>query len=469
MYQHKSGHRKRQEKAAKDKDAAKGQTLLSQHFVSRGSHDADPGGTPSGESDSGNIVAVAMESEGVEAPNSSDQEMPLVPEVPIAATGGPPSTSSDQGPREATTTDGSSLPYSDSPKEGQTVGKRADYDLGELLAISPSPTEIREAVVRGPAKHPSAFPKDSNGRNFPVSLLHVDLPNGEKVPRDWLVWSRSKQGLHCFCCRLFYFGPANTKPLLAEPCGVSNKDWKKLYDRVNDHHKSPIHRDCYVKWRALQTRLNQEAAIDETLNKAIETERQTWRKILHRILDVTLFLAERGLAFRGSTEEIGDPRNGNFLGILELLARYDDVLRIHLDKVKRGREEGKPERVTYLSWKIQNEFIECCGARVRNEILEEIRKSKYYSIIVDSTTDVSHIEQHVFVIRLLKEVNGVFKIEERFLEFVDGCDKTGEEMDELIVKRLEHHKIPEPNCRGQGYDNARNVTGEKKGTGTRFL
>jgi len=75
----------------------------------------------------------------------------------------------------------------------------------------------------------------------------------------------------------------------------------------------------------------------------------------------------------------------------------------------------------------------------------------------------------VFVIRLLKEVNGVFKIGERFLEFVDGCDKTGEEMDELIVKRLEHHKIPEPDCRGQGYDNARNVTGEKKGTGTRFL
>ena len=37
--------------------------------------------------------------------------------------------------------------------------------------------------------------------------------------------------------------------------------------------------------------------------------------LLKRLLDVILFLAERGLAFRGVTYLIGDSNNGNFLGL----------------------------------------------------------------------------------------------------------------------------------------------------------
>eukprot|EP00795_Rhopilema_esculentum_P000983 gene983-10755_t len=49
-------------------------------------------------------------------------------------------------------------------------------------------------------------------------------------------------------------------------------------------------------------------------------------------LDVVMFLGERGLAFRGDSEKIGDTHNGNFLGILELLARYDPFLQEHIGK-----------------------------------------------------------------------------------------------------------------------------------------
>ena len=40
-----------------------------------------------------------------------------------------------------------------------------------------------------------------------------------------------------------------------------------------------------------------------------------WKQILHRILDVALFLGERGLAFRGKSQLVDDPTNGNFLGV----------------------------------------------------------------------------------------------------------------------------------------------------------
>ena len=52
-----------------------------------------------------------------------------------------------------------------------------------------------------------------------------------------------------------------------------------------------------------------------------------------RILQVVLFLGERGLAFRGDSQRTGDPNNGNFLGILELIGQYDKILGGHLSKV----------------------------------------------------------------------------------------------------------------------------------------
>ena len=55
------------------------------------------------------------------------------------------------------------------------------------------------------------------------------------------------------------------------------------------------------------------------LQKQIEAETAKWREILRCILDVTLFLAERNLPFRGCSSEIGEPDNGLFLGNLELL------------------------------------------------------------------------------------------------------------------------------------------------------
>ena len=63
---------------------------------------------------------------------------------------------------------------------------------------------------------------------------------------------------------------------------------------------------------------------------------------------MTLFLAERGLPFRGNNEWIGDPHNGLFLGICELLARYDKVLELHIASVNEAQNSSRRMQVTYL-------------------------------------------------------------------------------------------------------------------------
>ena len=74
---------------------------------------------------------------------------------------------------------------------------------------------------------------------------------------------------------------------------------------------------------------------------------------------------------------------GNFLELVDLLAKYDPVLREHVVKIKMGNKYG----ISYLSPKIQNEFIELLGDAVKKIIMDQIKQAKYFCIIFDSTPD----------------------------------------------------------------------------------
>ena len=70
---------------------------------------------------------------------------------------------------------------------------------------------------------------------------------------------------------------------------------------------------------------------------------------------------------------------------------------------------------------------------MKSKILDEIKESKYFSIIIDSTPDSSHKEQTAFIFRYLWEITKgtdsatyrIFDIEERFVAFVDFVSKRG--------------------------------------------
>ena len=55
-----------------------------------------------------------------------------------------------------------------------------------------------------------------------------------------------------------------------------------------------------------------------------------WRVVLERVVEVIKFLAERGLPFRGQDEIIGSKSNGNYLGVLELISKFDPFLAAHM-------------------------------------------------------------------------------------------------------------------------------------------
>ena len=341
---------------------------------------------------------------------------------------------------------------------------RFSFDVGTLTG-SPTPNELEEIVRAGHIPHPSQFPCDAVGNKFPTSVLKVRKQNGETSSRSWIVFSPTKEAIYCFPCRLFsHTIDQPTQSSLASPGGwTAERKWKKLWERVPEHEKSDSHKKCYFSWLELQRRLENDAGIDVIIEGNILSEAEKWKKLLTRIIDVVIFLGGRGLAFRGSSLRIGDVHNGNFLGLLELLAHYDPLLDEHVTKVKVAQQKGERLQAHYLSPESQNEFISFCAANVRRYVLNEREHAKYYSIMADATPDASHIEQTTFILRYLTRENESYVVQERFLAFVDCCHKTGIAIANLILETLKGYGIPIADCRGQGYDNAANMSGKYNG------
>ena len=121
--------------------------------------------------------------------------------------------------------------------------------------------------------------------------------------------------------------------------------------------------------------------MDDSFLVQIDKEKVYCRAVLKRVVAVVKFLCERDSPLRGGNKVFGFPQNGNFLGLLELLAQFDDFLADH---IRRFGNSGRSVPY-FLSSTICNEFVRLMEKEVTTKIANEVKKAKYYRIIVDST------------------------------------------------------------------------------------
>ena len=165
--------------------------------------------------------------------------------------------------------------------------------------------------------------------------------------------------------------------------GFSN--WKKTY-LIDSHENSSDHKKNMMTWIE---RMRVAERIDFNLMTVMESEVKHWTEILRRVVSVIKYIAERGLAFRGTHEVIGSRNNGNYLGILEVISDFDPFLKEHISLcANKGRGT-----VSYLSKTICEELIILMSEAVKKQIIREIKQAKYWGLVVDSTPDISHVDQ----------------------------------------------------------------------------
>ena len=185
--------------------------------------------------------------------------------------------------------------------------------------------------------------------------------------------------------------------------------------------------------------------------------------VLERLIDIALFLSERNLAFRGSEEVLGSPHNGNFLGIFELLARRDPILKELQDRIK-----NKNTKDHYLSPTIQNELIELLATEVEKENLQQLKLAKYFSIILDCTPDMSHHEQMSVILRYVLCNEEAAVVKETFFGYLRISDSTGKGLLDAFLEKATELQLELSDCRGQSYDNGANMKGKHSGVQARM-
>jgi len=166
--------------------------------------------------------------------------------------------------------------------------------------------------------------------------------------------------------------------------------------RLKQHENSINHKNCLIQ---IQDINQTKERVDSRLMNQIDGEKNYWKNILLRIVAVVKSLALRGLPFRGDNELIGSSKNGNFLISIELISEFDPFLAQHINKYSNAGRGS----TSYLSSTVFEEVISIMAEKVNKYSVDEIKRRKYFSIIVDSTPDITHIDQLSFIVRYVND------------------------------------------------------------------
>ncbi|KAL4089440.1 hypothetical protein QTP88_024475 [Uroleucon formosanum] len=277
------------------------------------------------------------------------------------------------------------------------------------------------------------------------------LVNGETCQRDYLSYSETNGSVYCIPCYLFENQTVFSKK------GFSN--WK-YPEKLKKHENSEAHKICVYKMKQRATDLGR---IDTTITLQLKIETNYWINVLTRVCSVVKSLASHGLPFRGTEEKYGSSvaNSGNFIMAMELVAEYDPFLSQHISKY------GNPGKgnTSYLSFYTYEQFISIMSEKVLETIIKEVKAVTYFSISIDSTPDITHIDQLSFIIRYVLP-NG--EPVECFIGFIDDAGHKAESLTEAIFSILKKYDLNVCFLRGQSYDNAKNMSGIYSGVQARI-
>lgn len=283
-------------------------------------------------------------------------------------------------------------PEADDQQE-DAVGASLDSSDPSTWPTAMSGTLVDTLVEVGPVQVADnyAFPvDDETGRRFSSTYFYRHMDNGERIKRTWLIYSIILNCVFCFPCKLF------NKDRIARIVSSGYSDWRHCSDYFNKHESSIQHIQSVKRWSDLRLRLNRGSTIDREQQTVFEMEKRRWRAVIKRMIAIVQFLASQCLAFRGSSNVLYERNNGNFLKMVEMIAKFDPVMREHVNKINKSKQD-KSHMPHYLGMIFQNEIIQLIANSVRNAIKQVLQCSKYFSIMLDCTTDVSHIEQITFI------------------------------------------------------------------------
>ena len=238
------------------------------------------------------------------------------------------------------------------------------------------------------------------------------------------------------------------------------KSWGKIQQKASAHGTKQYHLSSMTRMTEFISRYeNPDKSISVIMDSELQRVMETNQKVLESLLKVVLLCGKQGLALRGHrddqiswTEDNNAHSNeGNFVELVRFRAETDPVLAQHLAK--------SPQNARYTSKTIQNELVEVIGEYIRNKIIAEVKRTKFYSVIADEVTDTANKEELSISLRFV--LDGTIK--EVFVDFMEVERITGQVLAQTILQWISTHDLSPKDIRGQCYDGASNMSGAVSG------
>ena len=172
---------------------------------------------------------------------------------------------------------------------------------------------------------------------------------------------------------------------------------------------------------------------------------------LDAVISSIQLLARQGMPLRGHGEE---KDTANIWQEVELISNFNEDVKSYFNS----------SGCKFMSVPIQNECHKMLGDSVLDIIVEKIKRSVWFTCIMDETQDISTLEQVCICMRYVDDSD--LSVREDFLGFHNIVGTTAVELYKILTKTIKTLGLDMENCRGQAYDGASNVSGHVSGLQT---
>lgn len=280
-----------------------------------------------------------------------------------------------------------------------------------------------------------------------LPLEHNDKPNTRKFQSSWYTKFKWLSGcdkrnkLFCFVC-LFFRGDK-------EWCCDGISTAKYFLRKAETHAISRDHLLNEEKYRLMVGAPVEHAVSENRRLMDIKHNEQVGvnRRMLLRMIRMVCFMSERELALCGHQENY---ESSNYIESLELLAQQGQLLeKPLLSSPFLGR----------ASKTVQNNLIQCITSVLNDYIFRELKSTRFISIQIDETTDVSYESQVSIILRYVIDQDLI----ERFVGFFYVYNNTTAfGLAELINREIMNRDI-ENKIVFQTYDGMSIMLGKRDG------
>ena len=179
------------------------------------------------------------------------------------------------------------------------------------------------------------------------------------------------------------------------------------------------------------------------------------RQILDRVVSIVKMIGKRGTSYRktGSLEAVStlfDEKadHGTFSETIFLLAKYDNILKCHLENVIKKYLQNKPDKHkhnrtnknTFISKTTVKSIIAITSKLMKEEISNSVREAGVYLVQIDLTQDTASTDKCSVILRFVRE-----NVEERLFAVVDSHAVIGADLCNLL-KVLQKQNINVSKC-----------------------